>query len=331
MFLGCTFSASSKAFQNVEENNPSFNALTIKNCYIDKLYGKMNYIDSSEEGFIYDVPDGWPYGTIFNADFRNDLSGGNITYSTQSIKGIKIKRKLESEKNWKTIYYKTPVESSADFDLLDEDGKNLIDFLEPNNQKVQYMYVPVFKAETEGTADRDINSSIVEVNSWFTADMVVGRNNNGVMTGYPARINETLNYQRNRNSSTVTTLGSKYPFVVNNGLTNYYSGSMQATFIMMDEDSVLDTEGVREYRNNLDDFLTNGMAKLIKTNEGNMYMVAMNESISHNDGGTYFDPDKSQVRLYDTSFNQTEIGDAYSVGDLYDNNFINTEVDRKVE
>ena len=45
------------------------------------------------------------------------------------------------------------------------------------------------------------------------------------------------------------------------------------------------------------------MAKLIKTNEGNMYMVAMNESISHNDGGTYFDPDKSQVRLYDTSFN----------------------------
>ena len=161
----------------------------------------------------------------------------------------------------------------------------------------------------------NVNSGVVEVNSWFTADMVVGRNDNGVMTGYPARINETLNYQRNRNASTVTTLGSKYPFVINNGLTNYYSGSIQATFIMMDEDNVLDTEGVREYRNNLDDFLTNGMAKLIKTNEGNMYMVAMNESISHND----------------TSFNQTEIGDAYSVGDLYDNNFINTEVDRKVE
>lgn len=328
MFAGNTFAATKEAMQGVVENEPSFDSLAITNSYTDKLYGALALLNE-DTADKWVIPDGWKFGTMFNAQFNKDLSGGNISYSTESVKGIKIKRKLPNEENWKTIWYNTNVKSSKDFELLDAAGNQLVDYLEPNNVDVQYMYVPVFRVGTEATHDIDLNSQVVTVHSRFESDMLIGERPDEVMVGYPARFNETLAWNKNRNAATVVTLGSKYPFVINNGDANYYSGQLDGLFILMDENCKLDTEEINKYRMNLDDFLSNGLAKIIKTNEGDMFMVAIDNTITHQDNGTFIDTDNNHwVKLMNTQFSWSEIGDAYDVGDLYDNNFINTDVDR---
>lgn len=319
----------SNAISDFSEPLAKFNHITVQNQYIDQLYGSTALIDNSSSDFDYPVPDGWGYGTIFNADFEKDISGGNITYSSASIAGIKIKRKFIDEEEWQTIYYKTPIKSSEDFQLQDANGNRLIDFLEPNHRTVQYMYVPRFKAGTEATADFDLNSAVITVNSEFDADMIVGRNTDDVMISYPARLNEQFIPQRNGQTQSVVTMGSKYPFINSNGLADYYTGSMTALFILMDEDCILHTEKIRQYRRDVDTFLNNKIPKLIKTEEGDVYMVATTDAITHENSDRYYD-DTSSVVLMPTSFNWTEIGDYHSVGDLYDNDFINTDIDREV-
>lgn len=328
MFLGFNFAAQPSNTQSVVEPEQSYNKLTLSNQYIEKLYGDSE-ARSAKDNKWYQTPEHWSYKTLFVANFDENLSGGNITHSTESVKGIKIKRKLPTETNWKTIYYKENIKSSSDFDLVDADGNQLVDFLEPNDTEVEYMYVPVFKSDEEGTEDIDINSKVVKVLSHFEADIVVGRNASDIMVGYPARLNPTFNYQRQRNSNAITTLGSKYPFVINNGLTDYYSGEMQAVFMLLRDDCSLDIEGTDKYRDNLNTFLSNGKAKLIKTCEGQLFLVAVNGAITNNSQG-YFTGDNKLANIVNTKFNWTQIGDALNINDLYDSNFINTKIDEVV-
>ena len=328
MFLGFHFAAQTDNARGLVEPEQSFNKITLAGQYAEKLYGDSEARTTSK-GDWYQTPEHWSYKTLFVVNFDENLSGGNITHSTESVKGIKIKRKLPQETNWKTIYYKQNISSSKDFDLVDEEGNQLVDFLEPNDTDIEYMYVPVFHSDEEGTEDIDINSRVVKVHSHFEADVVVGRNDYDLMVGYPARLNPTFNYQRQRNNNAITTLGSKYPFVINNGLTDYYSGEMQAIFMLLRDDCSLDIEGSDRYRDNLNTFLSNGKAKLIKTCEGQLFLVAINGAITNNSQG-YYTGDNKLANIVNTKFNWTQIGDALDINDLYDNNFINSNIDEVV-
>lgn len=331
MFMGFNMLGTLKSSDNLIEKTQDFDFIHIQNTYIDQLYGTTTVV--TDDNWMQQAPETWAFGTAFNATFNDNLQGGNITYSGQSVSKIKIKRKLSTENSQKTIYIKEPDNpelgmTPSEFQLVDSNGSELIDFLEPNNVEVEYMYVPVFKLGTEATKDIDVNSHSIKVKSEFISDMVVGRTNNGEMNGYPARFNETLTTQRNRQTGLVQTMGSKKPYNVINGLSDYYSGSLQANFILLDADCNLDLHQVSDYRKKIDDFLANGESKIIKTIDGQMYMVSLDNTINHNDDG-YYCYDDGFFHLMDTSFNWNEIGDAFSIGDLYDNNFINTDIDRE--
>jgi hypothetical protein len=106
-------------------------------------------------------------------------------------------------------------------------------------------------------------------------------------------------------------------------MSKYYSGSMTVTFIELCNHERIDVEHGWKYRNIIDDWLTDGYAKIMKNFEGDIWMINVNDNISHTENGHY--------QNVNTVFNWVEAGDPTSVGDLYDNAFINTDVDRSLD
>ena len=76
-----------------------------------------------------------------------------------------------------------------------------------------------------------------------------------------------------------------------------------------------------KFRRIVDQFLTDGMPKIIKNVEGDIWMANIVGSIPRNTN------DHWQYVTY--SIEWTECGDPSLIGDLYDNGFINTEIDRE--
>ena len=95
--------------------------------------------------------------------------------------------------------------------------------------------------------------------------------------------------------------------------------SMSCTFVER-KDFEYNFENSWDYRNIIYDFLTNGNPKILKDNMGNIYMVAIT--------GDAITEESDHPLHVISNFELTECGDAYYVGDLYDNNFIDTDIDR---
>ena len=101
---------------------------------------------------------------------------------------------------------------------------------------------------------------------------------------------------------------------------------MTCTFIEI-KDCELDVKNWFEYKNLIYDFLTDKQPKILKDHSGNLLIINITDNITeedrqysyYNSDGFYYMP---------STFNWVECGDAYSIGDLYDNNLIDTEIDR---
>ena len=75
-----------------------------------------------------------------------------------------------------------------------------------------------------------------------------------------------------------------------------------------------------KYRNEIDQFLTNGEPKILKSFEGDIWLVNVVNSITRRTNDHY--------QNVSSQFEWVEAGNPFSIGDLYDNGFINTDVDR---
>lgn len=328
MFLGACLCGSSEDISGVPEPKPIINSMTFRNMYIDEVYVSNSVVDDLD---VMKIPH-WDYSTVLHADFEEGINGGNITNSINTISAIKIKKRIKGEQTWKTIYIQ---EGSGEVNengnktfTADDFNVSYIDYLEPSNTTVEYMYVPIF---LNGTEEKDVNAEIAEVYSQFDSWFLVGQyekdeNNNYIYDVYPMIIDTSVTKQLNKQSSTVTTLYGQYPYVISNGNCRYYSGNAQATFIELcngrSEDDV-DAENGWKYRNSIDQFLTNDMAKIMKSFEGDIFLIMVTDAVTHSQNGVYLNTS--------TSFNWTEIGDPMSIGDLYDNGFIDTEIDRGLD
>ena len=139
-----------------------------------------------------------------------------------------------------------------------------------------------------------------------------------------AEYNQTINYE----SSNVKPLGRKYPITVVNGNTGYKTGEMSATFVDY-TNCILDVANAFEYRNIVYDMLINKQPKILKDHEGNLLIINIIENITE-DGRQYLYQGQEGFYYLTTKFNWVECGNAYSIGDLYDNNLIDTERDRSL-
>lgn len=297
MFLGKTFAASNNALNPPLKDIDMVQSVTIANSIFDELYITTDVIDPRSFDGIVSIF--WDFNTRLHALFKGNLFAGNVEFATDYVEKIRIKKKTAHDLNFQTIYEKE-IKNPEDFTF------KLMDYFEPVGE-IEYMYVAVIA----GVENR---TSINKVQSKFSSYFLCERD-----AAYPMCIDRHFTKQLNQNIAIVNTWGRKYPLVVKNGSIKYYSGSISCTFVER-QGFQYDFDGSWNYRNLIYDFLTNGNPKILKDNMGNIYMVAIT--------GDAITEDSDHPLHVISNFEITECGDAYYVGDLYDNNFIDTDTDR---
>lgn len=304
MFVGFAIAGSHHTTKSVTPDKLTYNTLIVKNAVYDNIYSTSDVI----ENFDGSIPDNWNYDTYLYAKFENDLYGGNVSFTESIVDSVRIKRRTEKDSVFKTIYEKE-INANEDFQI------EFIDYLEPVGT-IEYAYVPVISG---GESNYISNSVVSDFDNFFICEKD---------RSYPMIINAEYNQTINYESSNVKPLGRKYPITVVNGNTGYKTGEMSATFVDY-TNCILDVANAFEYRNIVYDMLINKQPKILKDHEGNLLIINIIENITE-DGRQYLYQGQEGFYYLTTKFNWVECGNAYSIGDLYDNNLIDTERDRSL-
>ena len=135
--------------------------------------------------------------------------------------------------------------------------------------------------------------------------MGVGSENN---QKYISIISPDTTIQKNKETAIVTTIGSKMPYIISNGEADYYTGSSSGVFVPYRcEDCDFDYTEARKYKNELNDFLSTSVPKLLKSYEGYGYIIGVSLASEQS---------KEHRNLIHTSFEWTQIGDLRDMGDI---------------
>lgn len=296
MFFGQSFSGSSRSMISVPPVPTTVSAITFKNAIYDESYSSLAVINATT--FNGAIPQEWTFDTRLHPTFKGNLYGGNVAFSEDIVESLRIKVRTKKANKFQTIYEKM-IYSNEDFNI------KFIDYNEPCGT-IDYMCVAVISG---GENQTFVNS----IESKFEYHFLCER---GV--SYPMCLDTEVSKQLNQRVSVVETWGRRYPLIVKNSNTKYYSGNVKCTFIELGENDYK-VNSAWDYRNTVYDFLTNGHPKILKDYDGNIYMISVTSEITE---------ESDHPQHYTTSFDFSECGDAYYVGDLYDNNFIDIDLDR---
>lgn len=280
IFLGMAFASDDRCFGISPVSPPYFTSVKVGSAIVDDL----NAVRGNG-----DVTDDWTFDTILHAKFEENLLAGNIDYYVSSIDKVRLKRRILGEVVWQTIFERS-IESDKDlkFDWHDTTARGSTEY--------EYTLVPVF-GDVEGSFFT--NSILSEFSGVFIIDST------GI---YATELEIELSEARNRQVGVVAPANRKYPYVIANGLNNYDSGSLSAYFVEK-KDGQYDTKGGFSHRRRLKDFLYNGLPKLLKMDDGRMWLVGISSS-------SIQDSEQGHYEFITTSFDWTEIGDCDSFNEL---------------
>lgn len=296
MFLGQCFATSSDSITSAIPVNSSVTTLTIENAMFDDVYVSNTVIEVND--FDGTIPTEWNWTTRLHAYFEGDLYGGNVEFTESIVESIRIKKRTSKDSKFVTIYEK-PIITNEDFDIT------IIDYNEPIGN-IQYACVPVISGGENNYITASVDSKF---DSYFLTEKGIS---------YPLILDTSFGKTLNQKTGVIETFGRQYPIIIKNGNLKYYSGEIQCTFIEPD-DYDFKVSDAWNYRNIIYDMLTNGRPKILKDFEGNIWMMAVTSEIGES---------SDHWQHITTKFSVTECGDAYYVGDLYDNGFIDTDLDR---
>ena len=307
MFLGtllCGGGTNTQAYSGLNEAQ-TFNVIKAEETILDDLYVTSHILHE----FDWVLPNNWDYHIILHAMFNNgDMNAGNAIFRNATT--IMLKKRIKGTFDWKAIYAR---DISAEIqNSLDALNIKFDDYLEPNNKDIEYAYTAI-------VGGKETDPVLAEAHSRFYCYYLVGQyTDDGEQPHYPAMFNIQHQVQLNRPSNTVVSPGSKYPYVINNGSSKYYGGNFSVTFMPHDKEMLPIPSGSAELRNTLDDFLTDGYPKILKTYDGDIYLAAIVGNIARNNGQHY--------QNVGSSWEWAEVGDPNSCADLYDYGFINTDI-----
>lgn len=207
--------------------------------------------------------------TYINLDIKNDpIHAGvefNSTANVQSIgdvDSIEISRKAHSSSGSFTLLNKIIVSS------IDDLSFNLIDILVLSGKSYDY------------NVDIKSGDSVVEFQVFSNIKckfegLFIGDYNHA----YVAGSNFSTEFTKNKLAETVTTLASRYPYVISNSEVNYCSGTSSGLFLELADDKrsfIPDT--YHEYTNGILEFLMDNGEKILKTHDGLGWLVAITPS-----------------------------------------------------
>lgn len=277
---------------------PYANGIQITNAIFDHL----NVTDNGTQIYNTDIPTEWETDTILDTNFEGNINAGNFDYSTRDLAGVRIKRRIKGTFAWITLYdiaLENPNDLSfTKYDLLNQHGVTY-----------EYAFVPYL---LDGTECAYI---IKEVESVLDGIFVCSPNSiakfyGNLQYGNGSVANKTGLFEP---------IGSKYPIVVANANTQYYSGSLQAAAmsynqLMNDEFNRVE---ISKYIKALTDFITDKNTKVVKDWNGNLWLVATIDNPQ-----IVYDNNVGMGKA-DVSFNFVEIGSASDQETLEAHGFIN--------
>jgi hypothetical protein len=293
MFLGIDLFGDSECFNNIrvpDLKNDQY--VSAGKCILDELQ-----VSKNTDSQIYSE---WNFDMILHANFEDNLTAGNVDFAASFVDCIRVKMKPSNEYRWRTVHEHT-ITDNNDF---------MFKYLFPyarGGVSYDFSLTPVFSGGIEGNINKSTIVSEFEGLYFMEADR-----------GYHAYLNLDISHKNNRQTSIQTTLGRKYPFVISNGDSNYVSGEITATFIQ-NKNKFYDINGGWKYRENVNDFLMDGFPKIIKYEDGRMWLA----SIDGNPEEDY--SQHQQMPIHKIRF--VEIGDCDSTVSLYDAGLINCNVE----
>lgn len=295
-FIGYNFFSDGDALNNAPSNVDNITTIQLSNA----IYDHFNITKNTDTTVSTTIPTSWDYDTVLDASFDGNLDAGNVDFLVEQISAIKIKRRIQGEFNWLTLQT-IPINTVEDLSFV------FNDLLNKNNVTYEYALVPVIE-DVEG--EYLINSILSQFNGVFIGD---------AETIYKFFYEVSYgNNQRNQQVGVFQVLGKQYPVLVANGALSYETGSVTATILNDDfeQTGVIDRTAITQQKDAIKDFLTNKKAKILKDWNSNEWLCIVNSNI----GVTY----KSNfgMGIPVINFEWTEIGDAESQQDLYNNGIL---------
>lgn len=247
-------------------------------------------------------PTDWDVDTIINADFKGNVSAGNVAQIDASVTSVRVKRRIKGTFEWIAIR-EIPVVKPTDLSFI------ITDNLAAYDTEYEYAFVPM-RQNVEG-------SYIIEsILSKFQGVFICDTNS---IFRFQAGV-EYNNMAMNQQIGVFQPYNRKYPVVVSNSLMQYKTGSIGGWVLPENYEGGKQIVGseVMKQKDLLLNMLTNKKPKLIKDMNGNNWLVYFtgnpNVAYDNNSGQT----------MVKVNAEWTEIGDSNDKTDLFENGLIPT-------
>ncbi len=269
----------------------TMNKIVLNNSVVDDVY--IEKCTSATQEPFYEVPE-FNWNTVFSASYDNNFTAGNTDWILDNIKEIYVKMRVKGTFEWITIQHYF-IETLEDFSFSG------MSFLNASGKTYEIAFVPIING-TEG------NYIIYEVESKFDSLMLCDKD-----SVYSTYLDiGSCDTTRNINNVIVEGLYEKYPTFYKVSEAEYDSGEAEACWIEYNQDSgTFDTDNLNDFVEKVKSFIGNGKPKLLKHYDGRNWIIAITDKPTDSEDGHW------QHRIL--RFSWTEIGNAMSEKDLYDN------------
>ena len=230
----------------------------------------------------------------------------------ESITNILVKRQDVADVSgaWLTLYSQ-PITQASDMDFT------FIDFTNQYGKTYKYALVPLLTQTQSGV--------VVQIEGGYTVSDNVDSIFDGVYIADQTNVERVKagvgygNIDMNQGVGSITPIGSKYPIVITNSQNQYHNGSVRGTIVPNDfySNGNLSRIDMVNKRDELEQFLTNKRAKIIKDWNGKMWLVMIMSNVNCS-----FD-DNYGMGMVSFSADWLEVGDPTNQQDLYNAGLIN--------
>ena len=230
----------------------------------------------------------------------------------ESITNILVKRQdvADVSGTWLTLHSQ-PITQASDMDFT------FIDFTNQYGKTYKYALVPLL-TQTQSGVEVEVEGGYTvsdEVQSIFDGVFIAdstGSQKCKANVGYG-------NVDMNQVVGSITPIGAKYPVVITNSQNQYHNGSISGTIVPDDYyfNGNLSRIDMVNKRNELERFLTNKRAKIIKDWNSNIWLVMITDNIGCNFNNNY------GMGMVNFNANWVEVGDPTNQQDLQATGLIN--------
>ena len=298
-FCNYSFCSGKDALNPVPTNTDNIKQVRIQNAIFEHIDITRNTIFD----YTTELPK-WDFDTIIDCDFEDGTGAGNVEFTLSQLSSIRIKRRKKGDFNWITVQ-EIPINDRTDLNSIRRD------YFVPSYEEFEYALVPILN----GVEGKYILGSIeTEFNGVFISDI-----------NQTYKLNAQVSYNSRSSMQSVgqiTPLGRRYPVVIKNGEANYEMGSVSGMLLGKNYDSThkINRKEIKEEIDEFVKFLKNGKPKMLKDWNGNIWLLCItgNPSISYNNN--------YGMGIASVSFEWTEQGKYDNEDDLYDNGFIEIEL-----